>query len=201
MSQPSTPQQSKKASGDIAVSSVAGDSKPSSSSQASQSPAARAAVVPSKAIAGTPQTASKSDRFGDYFSFNPQITGLFMNQNFEQLNNELQSHIQENIKTGLQAFNTLNKGLEQMATAYLKAVQDIYTNNAKALQQILSSQNAQQAFDVQTKTIQQNIETGIGQAQQLVQMGLDAANRTIQPLQNRFDQAVDAAFKAGKKAA
>ena len=199
MSQPSTPQQSKKPSGDLSVANVTDDVK-SSSPQASQSPAVRPAA-PSKALAETPQTSSKSANLGDVFSFNPQITGLFMNQNFEQLNNELQNHIQENIKTGLQAFNTLNKGLEQMATAYLKAVQDIYTNNAKALQQILSSQNAQQALDVQTKTIQQNIETGIGQAQQLVQMGLDAANRTIQPLQNRFDQAVDAAFKAGKKAA
>ncbi|MFN9959309.1 MAG: hypothetical protein ACK55I_39975, partial [bacterium] len=152
-SQPTTPQQSKKTSGDLSVSAAAGDVK-LSSSQASQSPAARSSA-PSKALAETPQTSSKSRNFADVFSFNPQITGLFMNQNFEQLNNEWQSQVQENIKTGLQAFNTLNKGLEQMATAYLKAVQDIYTNNAKALQQILSSQNAQQAFDVQTKTIQQ----------------------------------------------
>jgi|GEM_PF-6819732 phasin family protein len=200
MSQPSTPQQSKKNSGDLSVSAASSDLKPSSSSQASQSPVARSSA-PGKVLAETPQSAPKSPNFGDFFSFNPQATGLFMNQNFEQLNNEWQSHVQENIKTGLQALNTLNKGLEQMATAYLKAVQDAYTSNAKALQQILSSQNAQQAFDVQTKTMQQNIETGIGQAQQLVQMGLDAANRTIQPLQNRFDQAVDAAFKAGKKAA
>jgi phasin family protein len=199
MSQPTIHQQSKKPSGDLSVSNVADDVK-LSSPHASQSPATRSSA-PSKALAETSQASSKPRNFADVFSFNPQITGLFMNQNFEQLNNELQAHIQENIKTGLQAFNTLNKGLEQMATAYLKAVQDIYTNNAKALQQILSSQNAQQAFDVQTKTMQQNIETSIGQAQQLVQMGLDAANRTIQPLQNRFDQAVDAAFKAGKKAA
>jgi phasin family protein len=200
MSQPSTPQNPKKNSGDLSVSAASSDPKPSSSSQASQSPVTRSSA-PAKVVAETPQSSSKSRNFGDFFSFNPQATGLFMNQNFEQLNNEWQSHVQENIKTGLQALNTLNKGLEQMATAYLKAVQDAYTSNAKALQQILSSQNAQQAFDVQTKTIQQNIETGIGQAQQLVQMGLDAANRTIQPLQNRFDQAVDAAFKAGKKAA
>jgi phasin family protein len=200
MSQPPTPQQSKKNSGDLSVSAASSDPKPSSSSQASQSPVSRSSA-PAKVVAETPQSSSKFRNFGDFFSFNPQTTGLFMNQNFEQLNNEWQSHVQENIKTGLQALNTLNKGLEQMATAYLKAVQDAYTSNAKALQQILSSQNAQQAFDVQTKTIQQNIETGIGQAQQLVQMGLDAANRTIQPLQNRFDQAVDAAFKAGKKAA
>ena len=200
MSQPSTPQNPKKNSGDLSVSAASSDPKPSSSSQASQSSVTRSSA-PAKVVAETPQSSSKSRNFGDFFSFNPQATGLFMNQNFEQLNNEWQSHVQENIKTGLQALNTLNKGLEQMATAYLKAVQDAYTSNAKALQQILSSQNAQQAFDVQTKTIQQNIETGIGQAQQLVQMGLDAANRTIQPLQNRFDQAVDAAFKAGKKAA
>ena len=200
MSQPSTPQNPKKNSGDLSVSAASSDPKPSSSSQASQSSVTRSSA-PAKVVAETPQSSSKSRNFGDFFSFNPQATGLFMNQNFEQLNNEWQSHVQENIKTGLQALNTLNKGLEQMATAYLKAVQDAYTSNAKALQQILSSQNAQQAFDVQTKTMQQNIETGIGQAQQLVQMGLDAANRTIQPLQNRFDQAVDAAFKAGKKAA
>jgi phasin family protein len=197
MAQPSSPQHSKKNVGDLSVSSASNDAK---SSQSSSSSAPRASAS-GKDIAETLQSSPKSQTFGHFFSFNPQTTGLFMNQNFEQLNNEWQNQVQENIKTGLQAFNTLNKGLEQMATAYLKAVQDIYTNNAKALQQILSSQNAQQAFDVQTKTIQQNIETGIGQAQQLVQMGLDAANRTIQPLQNRFDQAVDAAFKAGKKAA
>ena len=196
MVQPSTPQHSKKNAGDLSVSSASNDAKSSQSSSSAPRTSASG-----KVLAETLQPSPKSQTFGDVFSFNPQITGLFMNQNFEQLNNEWQSQVQENIKTGLQAFNTLNKGLEQMATTYLKAVQDIYTNNAKALQQILSSQNAQQAFDVQTKTIQQNIETGIGQAQQLVQMGLDAANRTIQPLQNRFDQAVDAAFKAGKKAA
>jgi phasin family protein len=161
------------------------------------------ASAPAKVSAETSQSSSssKTRASGGLFSFNSQITGPFMNQNFEQINNEWQNHVQENIKTSLQALNTLNKSLEQIATAYLKAVQDVYTNNAKALQQILSSQNAQQAFDVQTKTLQQNIETGIGQAQQLVQLGLDAANKTIQPLQNRFDQAVDAAFKASKKAA
>jgi hypothetical protein len=147
---------------------------------------------------GVVKTNNKST---DNFSFKQVNTGFFMTQNFDQINNELQQHAQENIKSLLQASKTLGAAVEQITTAYFKAVQDVYSNNAKALQQILSSQNVQQAFDVQSKTLQQNIETGIGQAQAIVQLGLDAANKTIQPLQNRFDQAVDSAFKAGKKAA
>ena len=74
MSQPSTPQNPKKNSGDLSVSAASSDPKPSSSSQASQSPVTRSSA-PAKVVAETPQSSSKSRNFGDFFSFNPQATG------------------------------------------------------------------------------------------------------------------------------